>query len=123
MLFRSFDVDLSKYTAYFIAAINHDMSVSSIIDPMTDVYKRQIQNGIGAGFIPSRLGAYQLAFHKVHPGSSQPWVRTDVYKRQARSLHGLTRTNIHNMVVGVTEGFRKDLEIQGVGYRLSLIHI
>ena len=35
-----------------------------------------IQNGLGAGFIPSRLGAYQLAFHKVHPGSSQPWVRT-----------------------------------------------
>ena len=38
-------------------------------------------------------------------------------EKQARSLHGLTRTNIHNMVVGVTEGFRKDLEIQGVGYR------
>ena len=37
----------------------------------------------------------------------------------ARSLHGLTRTLIHNMVVGVTEGFRKDLEIQGVGYRAA----
>ena len=36
-----------------------------------------------------------------------------------RSLHGLTRTLIHNMVVGVTEGFRKDLEIQGVGYRAA----
>ena len=34
-------------------------------------------------------------------------------------FHGLTRTNIHNMVVGVTEGFRKDLEIQGVGYRCA----
>ena len=33
--------------------------------------------------------------------------------------NGLTRTNIHNMVVGVTEGFRKDLEIQGVGYRCA----
>ena len=31
----------------------------------------------------------------------------------------VTRTNIHNMVVGVTEGFRKDLEIQGVGYRCA----
>ena len=39
--------------------------------------------------------------------------------KEARSLHGLTRTNIHNMVVGVTEGFRKDLEIQGVGYRCA----
>ena len=36
-----------------------------------------------------------------------------------RSLHGLTRTLLHNMVVGVTEGFRKDLEIQGVGYRAA----
>ena len=33
-------------------------------------------------------------------------------EKEARSLHGLTRTLIHNMVVGVTEGFRKDLEIQ-----------
>ena len=33
-----------------------------------------------------------------------------------RSLHGLNRTLIHNMVVGVTEGFEKKLEIQGVGY-------
>lgn len=36
-----------------------------------------------------------------------------------RSVHGLTRTLLHNMVVGVTEGFRKDLEIQGVGYRAA----
>ena len=34
-----------------------------------------------------------------------------------RSLHGLTRTLIHNMVVGVTQGFQKTLEISGVGYR------
>ena len=41
------------------------------------------------------------------------------HEKEARSLHGLTRTLIHNMVVGVTEGFRKDLEIQGVGYRAA----
>ena len=40
-------------------------------------------------------------------------------EKEARSLHGLTRTIIHNMVVGVTEGFKKDLEIQGVGYRAA----
>ena len=34
-----------------------------------------------------------------------------------RSMHGLSRTLIHNMVVGVTEGFTKNLEISGVGYR------
>ena len=34
-----------------------------------------------------------------------------------RSLHGLTRTLINNMVIGVTDGFTKELEINGVGYR------
>ena len=36
-----------------------------------------------------------------------------------RSLHGLTRSLIHNMVLGVTEGFSKKLEINGVGYRAA----
>lgn len=39
--------------------------------------------------------------------------------RLHRSLHGLTRTLIDNMVLGVTEGFKKDLEIAGVGYRAA----
>ena len=39
--------------------------------------------------------------------------------KESRSLHGLTRTLIHNMVVGVTEGFSKTLEVQGVGYRVQ----
>jgi large subunit ribosomal protein L6 len=38
-------------------------------------------------------------------------------ERQNRSLHGLTRTLVHNMVEGVTNGFQKELEIVGVGYR------
>ena len=37
--------------------------------------------------------------------------------KKMKSLHGLTRTLIHNMVIGVTEGYTKTLEIQGVGYR------
>ena len=36
-----------------------------------------------------------------------------------RSLHGLTRSLIHNMVLGVTDGFSKKLEINGVGYRAA----
>ena len=40
-------------------------------------------------------------------------------EKENRSLHGLTRTLIHNMVVGVTEGFSKTLEVQGVGYRVQ----
>jgi len=38
-------------------------------------------------------------------------------EKENRSLHGLTRTLINNMVVGVTEGYSKTLEINGVGYR------
>jgi large subunit ribosomal protein L6 len=40
--------------------------------------------------------------------------------RQHRALHGLTRALLANMVTGVTEGFHKDLEIHGVGYRADL---
>ena len=37
--------------------------------------------------------------------------------RESRSLHGLTRALVNNMIVGVTDGFQKELEIIGVGYR------
>ena len=40
-------------------------------------------------------------------------------QKREKSLHGLTRTLIHNMVVGVSEGFTKTLEVNGVGYRAA----
>lgn len=40
--------------------------------------------------------------------------------REAKSLHGLTRTLIHNMVEGVENGFQKKLQLVGVGYRAAL---
>ena len=40
-------------------------------------------------------------------------------EKQNRALHGLTRTLLNDMVVGVTDGFSKTLEIQGVGYRAA----
>ena len=40
-------------------------------------------------------------------------------EKENRSLHGLTRTLLHNMVVGVTEGFKKELDVNGVGYRVQ----
>ena len=39
--------------------------------------------------------------------------------KKMKSLHGLTRTLINNMVVGVTDGYTKELEVNGVGYRAS----
>ena len=39
--------------------------------------------------------------------------------KRIKALHGLTRSLIHNMVVGVSEGYKKELEVNGVGYRAS----
>jgi large subunit ribosomal protein L6 len=41
-------------------------------------------------------------------------------ERRSRALHGLTRSLVNNLVVGVTEGYEKKLEIHGVGYRVLL---
>lgn len=41
-------------------------------------------------------------------------------ERKSRSLHGLSRTLVNNMVLGVSQGYQKDLEIHGVGYRVQL---
>ena len=40
--------------------------------------------------------------------------------KKMKSLHGLTRTLIHNMIIGVTEGYEKKLEVNGVGYRVQM---
>jgi len=40
-------------------------------------------------------------------------------EKENRALHGLTRALLHNMIVGVTEGYKKELEINGVGYRAA----
>ena len=41
-------------------------------------------------------------------------------EKMHKALHGLTRTLINNMVIGVTEGFVKELEVNGVGYRAQM---
>ncbi len=47
-------------------------------------------------------------------------VQRESEDREIKSLHGLTRSLLNNMVVGVTDGFTRVLEIQGVGYRAQL---
>ena len=39
--------------------------------------------------------------------------------KENRALHGLTRTLLNNMVIGVTEGYKKELDVNGVGYRVA----
>jgi large subunit ribosomal protein L6 len=56
----------------------------------------------------------------VEQGDGAVTVARPTDRGEHRALHGLTRSLIANMVEGVTEGFEKRLEIQGVGYRAAL---
>ena len=70
-------------------------------------------------------GAKATLTRGVHPNmtvkveGSEILVTRPNDEKQNRALHGLTRSLIHNMVVGVTEGFKKELEVNGVGYRVA----
>src|ERR1043165_8821348 len=57
---------------------------------------------------------------KIEQENGSVVVTRPTERGEDRSLHGLTRTLIANMVEGVTKGFEKNLEIQGVGYRASM---
>ncbi len=57
---------------------------------------------------------------KVSVEGSEIIVERPNDEKENRSLHGLTRTLIANMVTGVTDGFKKNLEVNGVGYRVQL---
>jgi large subunit ribosomal protein L6 len=57
---------------------------------------------------------------KVEQGEGVVTVARPTDRGEHRALHGLTRSLIANMVEGVTDGFEKRLEIQGVGYRAAL---
>ena len=70
-------------------------------------------------------GAKATLSQPVHPNMTitvegdQLLVTRPDDKKENRALHGLTRTLIANMVVGVTEGFKKELQVNGVGYRVA----
>src|SRR3954463_2034169 len=57
---------------------------------------------------------------QIEQEDGQILVKRPSNRRDHRALHGLTRSLVANMVQGVTEGFEKRLEIQGVGYRARL---
>jgi len=57
-----------------------------------------------------------IAVEKADDGTLE--VRRPDDERESKALHGLSRTLVNNMVVGVTEGYEKRLEIVGVGYRV-----
>lgn len=62
--------------------------------------------------------AEPITLERAEDGTLQ--VKRPNDERQNRALHGLTRTLVNNLVVGVTAGYEKKLEIHGVGYRVQL---
>ena len=73
-------------------------------------------------FVKGPLGELELELHhrpKVEIDDGNIVVSRVSDSRQDKSLHGLTRSLIANMVEGVTKGFEKELEIIGLGYRVE----
>ena len=80
----------------------------------------KIDNGVIT--VKGPKGSLDFAFNKnmtveIKDGSIEVTRPNDA--KENRSLHGLTRTLINNMVVGVTDGYKKELEVNGVGYRVQ----
>ena len=72
--------------------------------------------------VKGKLGTLTQTLHKdmiVKKEGNTIVVERPSEEKEHKALHGLTRSLINNMVVGVTEGFSKTLEINGVGYRAA----
>jgi len=89
----------------------------------------EIPDGVTVTIEPARvavvgpLGSLQQQVPqrmKIEQADGVVTVTRPTERGEDRSLHGLTRTLVANMVEGVTKGFEKKLEIQGVGYRATL---
>jgi large subunit ribosomal protein L6 len=68
-------------------------------------------------------GSLSREFHadmEIVLEDGQLMVHRPTDERHHKALHGLTRALLNNMVVGVTQGFQKQLEVHGVGYRVDL---
>jgi large subunit ribosomal protein L6 len=98
---------------------------------MSRIGKRPIElpNGVAVAIAPGRvqvngpLGELSQVVPQrmqVEQGENEIVVTRPTERGEDRALHGLTRSLIANMVEGVTKGFEKKLELQGVGYRASL---
>ena len=84
-----------------------------------------VEVSVAAGNVVTVKGPKGTLTQKLHPdmvieqNGSEITVKRPSDDKEHRSLHGLTRTLLHNMVVGVNEPYKKELEINGVGYRAA----
>lgn len=97
----------------------------SRIGRMPIVIPKGVEVKVEAGNLVTVKGPKGSLHHQMHPAMTIDTENGAIHVKRPndlkenRSLHGLTRSLIHNMIVGVTEGFQKDLEINGVGYRAA----
>jgi large subunit ribosomal protein L6 len=66
------------------------------------------------------LNVHPLITVKLDDAKKELVVTRPDDERQSKALHGLTRALLNNMVIGVSEGYKKTLEIQGVGYKAEM---
>ncbi|MDO4270205.1 MAG: 50S ribosomal protein L6 [Eubacteriales bacterium] len=77
------------------------------------------------GSVVTVKGAKATLTREIHPNIAVSVENNEILvtrpndEKQNRALHGLTRSLISNMVIGVTDGFKKELDVQGVGYRVA----
>ena len=84
-----------------------------------------VEVSVAEGNVVTVKGPKGTLTKQLHPSmtieqnGSEILVKRPDDTKESKSLHGLTRTLLHNMVVGVHETYKKELEINGVGYRAS----
>ena len=70
-------------------------------------------------YVITSYSIHYTKLYEITKEGSEVFVSRPNDLKKMRSLHGLTRTLINNMVIGVTDGYQKILEINGVGYRAA----
>ena len=84
-----------------------------------------VEVSVAAGNVVTVKGPKGTLTKQLHPAmtiecsGNEVLVKRPSDSKEHKSLHGLTRTLLHNMVVGVNETYKKELEVNGVGYRVS----
>ena len=84
-----------------------------------------VEVSVAAGNIVTVKGPKGTLTQQLHPAmmielnGAEVTVKRPSDAKEHRSLHGLTRTLLNNMIVGVNEGYKKELDINGVGYRAN----
>jgi len=82
----------------------------------------QLNDGGNSVTVKGPKGTLNQVMHKsitIKAEDGRIVISRSTDEKQDRALHGLTRALVNNMVVGVTEGFKKELDIDGVGWRVQ----